>query len=264
MEGMNTFYEKMMNEKERIDTRINELTSALNNFPKGKFFYTRNGKHYKWYCSDGKIMTYIPKKKRQYAEKLATKRYLLHLIDDLKWEVKAIDSYLRKRKPTECQADQVYLQDEEYQKLISAYYKPISNELQEWSEASYEQSRDYPEQLIHKSISGKYVRSKSEAMIDMFLFQKRIPYHYEEKLVLGGIVIHPDFTIRHPNTGEYFYWEHFGMIDDFSYCNKMLGKLKTYISNGIYPSVNLITTYETQEYPLSLEMIEKTIEFYFG
>ena len=264
MEGMNTFYEKMLKEKERIDARINELTSALNNFPKGKFFYTRNGKHYKWYCSDGKIMTYIPKKKRQYAEKLATKRYLLHLIDDLKCESKAIDCYIRKRKPTECQADQVYFQDEEYQKLISAYYKPVSKVLQDWSIADYEKSYKYPEQLIHKSISGKVVRSKSEAMIDMFLFQKKIPYHYEELLVLGGIRMYPDFTIRHPKTGEFFYWEHFGMVDDPVYYQKMVAKMRTYITHGICPSVQLIMTYETQACPLSLEMIEKTIGFYFG
>ena len=44
-------------------------------------------------------MTYIPKKKRHLAEKLAAKRYLTHLLDDLEAEVKAIDYYIQKRKP---------------------------------------------------------------------------------------------------------------------------------------------------------------------
>ena len=101
-------------------------------------------------------------------------------------------------------------------------------------------------------------------MIDMFLFQKKIPYHYEELLVLGGIRMYPDFTIRHPKTGEFFYWEHFGMVDDPVYYQKMVAKMRTYITHGICPSVQLIMTYETQACPLSLEMIEKTIGFYFG
>ena len=89
----------MVQEKALINEQIKELNSALKSFPKGKFFYTKNGEYYKWYSSDGKNMTYIPKKKRHLAEKLATKRYLTHLLDDLEAEVKAIDYYIQKRKP---------------------------------------------------------------------------------------------------------------------------------------------------------------------
>ena len=42
----------------------------------------------------------------------------------------------------------------------------------------------HPEHLICKSISGNMVRSKSEMMIDMLLFQHRIPFRYECALVL--------------------------------------------------------------------------------
>ena len=54
------------------------------------------------------------------------------------------------------------------------------------------------------------------------------------------------------------------MIDDPAYYQKMVAKMRTYITHGICPSVQLIMTYETQACPLSMEMIEKTIEFYFG
>lgn len=98
----------------------------------------------------------------------------------------------------------------------------------------------------------------------MMLYQKKIPFRYEEKLVLDGITIYPDFVIRHPVTGEYFYWEHFGMMDDEEYRNHACEKIKLYCKNGIIPSVNLITTYETKRDPLSAEKVEFRIQEYFG
>ena len=54
-----------------------------------------------------------------------------------------------------------------------------------------------------------------------------------------------------------------GMMDNPIYCNKMLSKLQFYISNGIIPTIQLITTYETKETPLSAETVEKIVEEYF-
>ena len=95
-------------------------------------------------------MTYIPKKKRHLAEKLAAKRYLTHLLDDLEAEVKAIDYYIQKRKPEKDQVNQVYFQDEEYRKLIEPYFEPVSEKLQEWEKSSFMSNPKFPEQLIHK------------------------------------------------------------------------------------------------------------------
>jgi len=121
----------------------------------------------------------------------------------------------------------------------------------------------YPEQLVHKTISGNQVRSKSEALIDMSLYIHRIPFRYECALLLDELTIYPDFTIRHPKTGEYYYWEHFGLMDDESYCKNACSKLHLYSSHGIIPSIHLITTYETKDNPLTTEIIEKTIMHYF-
>lgn len=127
----------------------------------------------------------------------------------------------------------------------------------------YEHNTKYKEQLIHKTSSGNLVRSKSEAMIDMFLYMNRIPFRYECALQLGDTTLYPDFTIRHPQTGELYYWEHFGRMDDPFYYKNVFSKLHLYTSHGIIPSIHLITTYETKENPLSSEIIEKIIEHYF-
>ena len=53
------------------------------------------------------------------------------------------------------------------------------------------------------------------------------------------------------------------MMDNPGYCKNAFSKLQLYTTNGILPSVQLITTYETMEYPLDAEMIENIIQFYF-
>ena len=80
---------------------------------------------------------------------------------------------------------------------------------------------------------------------------------------INGITYHIDFTIRHPKTGETYYWEHFGMIDSESYNHRFAGKLADYESDGIFPGINLILTYESRKFPLSISMIDEIIEEWF-
>ena len=103
---------------------------------------------------------------------------------------------------------------------------------------------------------GKKLRSKSEVIIDMLLYKYQIPFHYEERLVLNGFEMYPDFTIRHPMTGETMYWEHFGLMDNEIYRNNVYQKMKRYCENGIIPSINLIATYETNDHQLNIEYID--------
>ena len=129
--------------------------------------------------------------------------------------------------------------------------------------APYQQNPHYKENLIHKTCSGNFVRSKSEVLIDMILFKNKIPFRYECSLSLGSTIYYPDFTILHPVTKEFFLWEHFGRMDEPSYAKNVAPKLNAYISHGYIPSINLITTYETKEHPLSPVTVENLVEEYF-
>ena len=100
-------------------------------------------------------------------------------------------------------------------------------------------------------------------MIASLLHANQIPFRYECELYLDNTPIYPDFTIRHPYTGEEYYWEHFGMMNDPFYAKNVPLKLQSYISNHIIPNIQLITTYETQQNPLSTEVITKIIDHYF-
>lgn len=255
-------FNQISNEQHRISEQISAIQKQLAAYPPGNLFCTRNKDRYKWYHSIEKTQIYIAKKDRSFAEKLAEKKYLDALLHDLLQEKAAIDAYLQLHATSTGQAEQV-LNHPEYRNLLSHFFTPLSEELTIWQNTPYERSQKYPERLVHKTVSGDYVRSKSESLIYMMLYTHRVPFRYECALPLDEATFYPDFTIRHPKTGEYYYWEHFGKMDDPSYCKSTFSKLQLYSSHEIIPSVNLITTYETKEHPLTPDVIEKILRHYF-
>ncbi len=255
--------QKMYDERQRLEEQIKSIDLEISRLPRKHIICAKNGAHYKWYESDGKTCSYIPKKKREYAEKLAKKKYLTLLRNDLIQERNAIDFYLRHHVKIGGKAEELLAENAEYANLLSMYFRPISQELLEWKNSPYQHNELYQEKLIHKTSAGIYVRSKSEALITMFLNMKKIPFHYEELLMLGDTPYYPDFTIRHPRTGQIYYWEHFGMMDVPEYMKSTFSKMQTYTNHGIIPGVNLITTFETKEHPLEFEMVARIVEYYF-
>ena len=249
--------------KEEIIKELEKISCLEKRFPKGELICTKNNDRYKWLVKEQKGTSYLPKSKREFAEDLAIKKYYEYKKRELQSILSACEAYLKKMKTEEGKTEQL-LYHPEYRKLLEKYFMPLNEELKNWQNSEYEICNKHEESLKIKGTQGKRLRSKSEAIIDMLLYKNRIPFRYEEKLVLGGITIYPDFVIRHPVTGEYYYWEHFGMMDDAEYINHACQKIKLYCENGILPSVNLITTYETKEHPLSIEKVEGIIQEYFG
>jgi len=235
----------------------------LQNYPTGKLVCCHDNKRCKWYQSNGGTKTYIPKSNRSLAEKLAAKKYLSCVLEELLQEKKALDSYLKHHNITPSKSKAMLTDFPDYSDLLASHFKASSQHIQDWMNTPYEQNTKFPEHLIHKTISGQFVRSKSESLIASSLHANHIPFRYECALYLGRTPLYPDFTILHPQTEEIFYWEHFGMMDDPSYGKNAVSKLQTYISHGFIPSIHLITTYETAQNPLSTEIVQKTIEHYF-
>ena len=256
-------YDNMLKERQKLETQLKEIQLQLETFPNGKLICAANGKGYKWYWSDGHKPVYLSKKERHLAEKLAHKKYLSLKYESMLQEKKAIDSYLAQSDRNAFQKEQSFINSPQYKELLTPVFTPLSEELYEWANQPYERNEKHSENLVHQAYSGGLVRSKSEALIDMFLFKNKIPFRYECGLQLGEIFLYPDFTIRHPRTGRVYYWEHFGMMDNAKYSNNVCSKLQLYIENGIIPSIQLITTYETKDNPLNPEMIEKIVKHYF-
>lgn len=73
----------------------------------------------------------------------------------------------------------------------------------------------------------------------------------------------PGFYHPRPLQRKTYYWEHFGMMDQPSYAARTFSKFQLYTSFQIIPSIQLITTYETQEHPLNTETAEALVRQYF-
>ncbi len=257
------FYQKMLAEQKKLDTKIHTLENELQKLPKGSLICSQNGKYYKWYHFLDNKLSYIPKKNRPFAEQLALKKILSLQLKTCIAEKRSVDAYLKQSTSKADYPDDFLLSHPEFQNLVSAHYTPHSLELQKWCKEDFEKNPKHPEQLIQKTISGNTVRSKSEAMIDTLLYVNQIPFRYECALSLGFTTLYPDFTIRHPSTGQIYYWEHFGLMDDPKYAQNACSKLQLYNSHGIIPSIHLITTFETADHPLTSDKIEKIIQEYF-
>lgn len=249
-------YQTLLNEIETVQKQIDSL-------PDGRLLCARNGTRYKWYHSIGSDKFYLPKSNLQLAEQLAQKEYLSLHLQDMLQEKKALEQYFLHHSNHSSRALEYQNRSPEHQRLLHTVYSSTSEDLVKWQTAAYERNENYPEKLVHKTISGNLVRSKSEALIDMSLFNNQIPFRYECALKLGQTILYPDFTILHPHTRKIYYWEHFGLMDDSVYAHKAINKLQTYIANGLIPDIHLITTYETKDSPLCSDMVNKIINYYF-
>lgn len=256
-------YQKVLEEYDLLQTQMTKIKEQLTDLPEGKLTCARGNHCYKWYRTIGHDRTYIPKSDQKLAEQLAVRKYLSLTLERLSREKTALEFYLKHHSGEPDKAEKLLTEHSGYQELLAPYFKPKSEMVREWVNAPYEQNMSHPENLVHKTSSGIYVRSKSEAMIALFLHTNHIPFRYECQLNLGGVVLYPDFTILHPETSKIYYWEHFGMMDDAAYIRNTCSKIQLYSSNGIVPSIQLITTYETKDHPLSYEEISWMASHYF-
>jgi len=255
-------YERIKSEYDMLCNRISSIESELETLPPGKLICCYQQNSVKWYSKHDQKKCYIPKANRFLAEQLARKKYLSLLIEDLKKEQKALAFYLKHHSPLE-KSKQLLTTPSEYQRLLEPYFKPLSEELNDWMHTPYNKNPNHPENLSFNGISDNLLRSKSEVLIDMMLYTHKIPFRYECELVLGDTLIFPDFTIRHPKTGDFYFWEHFGLMDIPAYIDNASSKIKLYASHGITPGIRLITTYETKEHPISPDVIEMYIKHHF-
>lgn len=98
------------------------------------------------------------------------------------------------------------------------------------------QDRFLEDGLIHRTLRGESVRSKSEVIIANMLFEKGIQYDYELRFVgSDGRARYPDFTIQDAEAGRTIYWEHLGLLYTPVYQQRWRSKLEWYRQQGVLP-----------------------------
>ena len=126
--------------------------------------------------------------------------------------------------------------------------------------------------LIHKTLRGDSVRSKSEVIIANMLYEKGIDYEYELQFVgKDGGIRYPDFTIEDAETGLNVYWEHLGLLSNPVYRKRWEKKLAWYqeqgvlpLSDGGGPEGTLVITRDTPKGGIDSTEIEKIMNELFG
>ena len=231
-------------EIKKLETSIRTLKKQLSCLPAGTLHISHQGKHYYYrhHRTDGSI-GYISKKDLSLARNLALRKYLQLRLEELE----SYTAFLKAWQSAPCfseKADHYLFENEGVAMLLRDCF-PIQNEsLKCWASLPEAHAAPKQEQRIHMCRSGHAVRSKSEAIIDNSLLVAALAFHYEDPLRLGARTVYPDFTIRHPVTGDYVYWEHFGMMSDPAYSRAAAEKIALYARFGIIPFHNLITTFE--------------------
>ena len=256
-------YNHMAEELKLLEQQINLLQIQLNAFPPGKLCIVKGKKYPRYYQSDGHSSDYIPAKQKQLVNDLAVKKYLILKSEFLTKEHAILKSCINQHLNNPDHS-QTLLQSPEHKKLLSTYLQDTLSSEEKWMNASFEKNTNYPEHLRFPSPSGNILRSKSEYMIDSALYTAKIPFRYECKLVLNEITFYPDFTLLHPRKKNIVYWEHFGLMDVMSYSDAALRKLQIYLSNDIIPNINLLSTFETKNQPLTYAQIEQVIQFFLS
>lgn len=126
----------------------------------------------------------------------------------------------------------------------------------------------FEKNLIHRTSTGIFVRSKSELVIAELFSKHKIVYSYEKKLVgKDGAERYPDFTIDDEDAGITYYWEHLGLLSDNNYRTKWDEKLSWYKAQDILPyedgggnSGILITSSDAHDGSIDAEEISKKIQ----
>ena len=256
-------FQGLQNRYDYITAKLTEVERELPHLPPGRLICGFYKGHPKYYLSSDKVRTYLSSKDATLIQQLSYKKYLLALQKDLLAEKKALSPYIEYQRNLTCQSEKLLYSNSQFPSLLSPYIMPVSTTARQWMEAPFESNPNYHEHLIYKTNAGIYVRSKSEALIVSLLVQYQIPFRYECPLPLDGIIYYPDFTIMHPKTGRFYYWEHLGLLDKETYLKDNASKLQHFIKNGIIPTQQLIITCETKENPLDLNYVDNLIHFYF-
>lgn len=123
----------------------------------------------------------------------------------------------------------------------------------------------YEQSLIHRTLKGDLVRSKSEVIIANMLYEAGIEYEYEKELDLeeDGIRI-PDFTIEDAESGICFYWEHCGMLGDAAYNRHWQEKKELYKKHNIIEGDNLIVSKDSPGGGIDSGEIKRLIDTYLS
>ncbi len=213
-----------------------------------KMYYTvvENGK--KTYLGDGSV---------KMVKDLQQRRFIEKSLQSIENNLALMHTYLEKYKPVD-QASIIEALPKAYKDSVV-----LSSEDDPWGSMSYDRNMKYPEGLVHQTLKGDMVRSKSEALLANMLYEKGIPYHYEENIVFPEKIIAPDFKIKVESEGRFKLLEHCGLIGNERYARSFTWKLQLYMRNGYMPWRDVFFTFDDRSGSIDTKLIGALIDDWF-
>lgn len=271
----NILREEMENWLEHLNIALNQKQKQVNQnkeIPQGHLRIaqlskkTQKPQYYHYTNPKDKKGRFIPRKETKLAVQLAQKDYDISIIKLLKKQIGATRQYLKNiNSISACYTNLSPAR----QQLITPVTLTDKQYAEQWQSVSWQGRSFADDSPDHTTSKGERVRSKSEVLIADSLYRLKIPYRYEFPLEIKrypkekhsqNITFHPDFMCLNVHTRKEFFWEHFGLIDNFEYAQNTAGKLRLYAENNIFPGQNLIITMETQAEPLTTKIVEMMIK----
>ena len=259
-------YSSYLNEITLLKDSLSLIEQTLSNSPSGTLQIRRHSGRLNLYVSagsrkDGNFKeTYLPVSSPQ-VRLLLNARYCRELKPLLEKELKCLQQFLERYHPEEKFAV-IDRYPSELMPLISPVLPGSSLASERWAEESFV-SNDFPfaEDAVYITSLGERVRSKAECIIADILAALGIAYRYECEYTFEGKRYFPDFTIRHPKTGELYYLEYFGMMGSEEYSIKALRKIAAYQQTP--DAERFIFIFESEAAPMNTQAIRNLFKQYF-
>ena len=241
---------------------LKKITKQIARLPKTKLYaFDKKGIIYFRAYKDGKVK-YLGTEGNP-GIKAAQKRYLAEqIICRLNNNIALMDNFINNYQEFNPVAflDQlpVAYKKPDDQILVDLGFLPGPNKMSSSHNDSY-----YPENLVHKTISGITVRSRVEAIIADFYTSLGIVFSYEERLIFkDGTSIRPDFTIRDNLGNIIVIHEHIGMVGDEKYWESFIWKLRLYLDNDYIPGNTLLFTYDSIDQSIDTSLLKNNILYH--
>lgn len=264
--------------KKKYESARNKAISYIAMSPQGylRVSKERNRTQYYQVFNDSKRYNgvYIRKNEIARAKALAQKDYCEDLVAITTKRLEQIESFLSGFSEYELE-DTYTLLSVERKELITPIILDDEEYIKRWMAAEYQRKprvNYYSNgkgqvETEYYSKRGEKVRSKSEKIIADMLTDMGVAYRYEYPIPLKGYhdgVAYVDFYLLNARERKEICYEHYGMADKPEYYNDMVFRTNCYLRNGYVLGDNLLFSFESTDYPLNLNVVEKQVRSILG